>query len=449
MNQGLRTFYIIILTQTLSLMGSRISGLALGIYVFQDTGNATPLALVALFSTIPFLLMNNIAGWMADRYDRRYVMALADSGQAVATLLLLFSFLSGSFELWHLYALTALGALFGAFQGPAFSASVTMLVPDAERDRANTIRQLTGPIAGIFAPALAGLIYAAGGVIAAILVDLLTFSVAMVVILMVRIPRPERSAESLAAEGSLRREMLLGLRYLWQRRPLLLVVIYAALLNFLLNGTGVLLTPYLLGRTGSEAMLGFLLGATNIGPLLGGVLFGWRGVSGPRMHAILWGLLLCGAALALSGLAQHPLTLFASIFLIMLPLPMINSLFMSILQAKVAPDVQGRVFSVMEQSMMLLTPVAFLLAGPLADQVFEPLVQTPTWDLFAPFLGAGVGAGMGLMFVVGGVVLVLITLGAFTLREVREMDTLLPDHAPAPVTSESPAESFAMALGTD
>ena len=88
----LRTFYILILTQTFSLVGSEMTSLAVAIKVFKDTSQATPLALTMFFATLPSLVSASIAGVLADRWDRRYVMMLADTGQAVGTLLLLISF---------------------------------------------------------------------------------------------------------------------------------------------------------------------------------------------------------------------------------------------------------------------------------------------------------------------------------------------------------------------
>ena len=152
----LRTFYTLILTQTFSLIGSRMTGLAVAIKVFNDTDRATPLTIVAFLTAVPQVVSANVAGVLADRWDRRYVMMIADAGQALATFLLMLSFLSGAFELWHLYVLTVIQSIFSVFQGPAFDASVTMLVPDEHRDRANTIRQLTGPASGLIAPSSRG-----------------------------------------------------------------------------------------------------------------------------------------------------------------------------------------------------------------------------------------------------------------------------------------------------
>lgn len=142
---NMRTFYTLILSQAFSMIGSRISGLAISMWVFGQTGDATPLTLVAFFQILPTVLASTLSGLLADRWNRRYVMALADAGQAVGTVLLLISFLSGNFQLWHLYAVSLFQSLFGVFQGPAFQASVTLLVPDDQRDRANAIQQISGP----------------------------------------------------------------------------------------------------------------------------------------------------------------------------------------------------------------------------------------------------------------------------------------------------------------
>jgi len=125
---SLRTFYTLILTQVFSLIGSRMTSLAIGIKVFSDTNQATPLALTAFFSTLPSLISASVAGVFADRWNRRYMMILADIGQAVGTVILLVSFLTGTFELWLLYVVTFIQAFFGTFQSPAFDASITMLV---------------------------------------------------------------------------------------------------------------------------------------------------------------------------------------------------------------------------------------------------------------------------------------------------------------------------------
>lgn len=428
--QHLRTFYTLVLTQTLSLLGSRISGLAIGIWVFQQTGDATPLALVAFFSMMPQIVLSSIAGVLADRWDRRYVMAISDFGQGIGTLILLVLFAAGLLQLWQLYLIAFLQALFGVFQQPAFSASITMLVPDEQRDRANTIQQLTGPTAGILAPMIAGFVFASVGVTGAILIDLVTFLIAVAVVLSIKIPHPRKTEEGAALSGSMWLELSGGFRYLWQRPTVFRMVMCLMLMNFLFGGVAVLFTPYLLARTGSETAYGVIMGLFNAGGLVGGILFSIWGGTRPRMNTILPGAILMGIFFALVGVMQTPVTLAVICFLCFLPNPMVNALFMSIMQAKVPPDLQGRVFAVIGQLAMLIMPIGYLIFAPLADNFFEPLVATSAWASFAPFFGTGAGSGMGLMFFTAGVAATLLSVGMFIYTPFRTIESTWADYVP-------------------
>lgn len=436
MRRNLRTFYTLIITQTFSQIGSRMTSLALGIYVFNETGEVTPLALVALFGFLPQVLMAGFAGALADRWDRRYVMNIADAGQALGTLILLATFLSGSFSLGILYLVTLIQSIFSAFQSPAFQASVTMLIPDDQRDRANALMQLTGPAAGVIAPALAGALYALVGVTGVIGFDLITFVVAVIVVLLIHIPRPAQTEVGRAMKGSLLQESFGGFRYLWRWRTLFWLNLHLALVNFLFAGAGVLFTPYILARTGSEAALGTLLSVTNIGAIAGGVLFGIWGGTRPRIHTILPGIIIGAFFLAVAGASQTVLLLAVALLVMELPMPMVNAAAMSVMQTKVPPDIQGRVFAAMGQMVMVLIPVSYLLVGPLADQVFEPAVGAAGWERVAPLVGDGAGAGMGLIMLIAGGLLVVTTTLVYAIPRVRHMEAELPDYVAEPVETQ-------------
>ncbi len=441
----MRTFYTLILSQAFSLIGSRISGLAISMWVFAQTGNATPLTLVAFFQILPTVLASTLSGLLADRWNRRYVMALADAGQAVGTVLLLISFSSGNFQLWHLYAISLFQSLFGVFQGPAFQASVTLLVPDEQRDRANAIQQISGPAAGIIAPALAGFIYALVGITGAIVIDLLTFLVAVSVVLVVPIPQPEQSDEGRALKTSLWKEALGGLYFLLERRGLFFNFLYISIVNFLVAGAMALSTPYILARTNSQTTLGIILAVFNISAIAGAVVMGAWGGTRPRIHTIMIGVILGGSLLALVGMSQTGLALGITMLCFMFPLPFVNASFMSLMQAKVPADVQGRVFALGDQISMLLLPLAYLLVGPLADNVFEPAVGQPGWEAVAPLVGSGPGAGMGLILFLAGVLTAIISLIVYAVPAIRHLEANLPDYN-VPVAASDGAEISSEAI---
>src|SRR5690348_11431278 len=102
--RGLVVYYTLVVTQTVSQIGSQISDYAVGISVFRATGHATPIALVAFFTAAPAVLLGGVAGALADRFDRRLMMLVATLGYAATSGLLLLSFATGAFQLWHLYA---------------------------------------------------------------------------------------------------------------------------------------------------------------------------------------------------------------------------------------------------------------------------------------------------------------------------------------------------------
>ena len=158
----------------------------------------------------------------------------------------------------------------------------------------------------------------------------------------------------------------------------------------------VLGTPYFLARTGSEMLFGLVFSALNLGAVAGALAMSAWGGTRPRVNTVFPGFIIGGLFFALGGAARDAPWLAASFFVFMFTVPITNAATISIFQAKVAPDLQGRVFAAVGQINGVLAPVAFLIAGPLADQVFEPARRLVAWRAVAWAVGAGPGAGIGL-----------------------------------------------------
>ncbi len=430
--KSIHTFYVLIITQIFSLIGSRMTGIAIGIKVFSDTGDSAPLLIAAFFAELPGMLGSSLTGFIADRLDRRRVIMLGDAGQAVATTLLMLSFLTESFQLWHLYVMMLFMGIFSTLQGPASQAAITMLVPENQRDRANGIREIGFPLAGVIAPAVAGLLYSVVGVVGVMLIDLATFGVAIIVISLIRIPRPQQSAEDREAGGVWWREILGGWRFLWQRPALMGTVTFISFIWFLINGPLATETPYILSITGSEETLGILLSAMSFGAFIGATSVAIMGRARHRIRLIMGGMLLHGAAMIVYGVVRDPLLLGLALIVMMFPLAAIGALFATILQNKTPPDLQGRVFGAYGQMGMLLTPFSFLITAALVDNVLEPAVNQPGWAAFAPLLGSQPGAGIGLLLVIVGGIIIVTTLVVYAIPAVRRLEQDLPDYAVEP-----------------
>lgn len=427
----MRTFYTLTFTQLFSLIGSRMTGVAVGIRVFQETGSAAPLLIAAFFAEAPSMVGGVFSGLLADRMDRRDVIRLGDVGQAAGTLLLIVSFAAGAFEVWHLYLAMLIQGIFSTIQSPATTAAITVLVPDAQRDRANGITEMGFNLAGVVAPVFAGLVYSVVGITGVMAFDLFTFAVAVTVVSRIALPRPAQSAEDQAARGSLRREMLAGWHFLKARRALLGTVIYLSFIFFLINGPLEMALPYLLSITGSEATAGLLMGVMSLGALAGSVTIALVGQVRDRMRAILAGYLLLGVMLIAYGVARHPVLIGPALFLTMFPLPLAGALFTSVMQVKTPPDLQGRVFAVTGQLFTLTTPFSFLITAALVDHILEPAVRRPGWGIVAPLLGRQDGSGMGLLLVVVGAIILITTLAVGAVPHIRRLESGLPDYAAA------------------
>ena len=429
--RSLRTFYILATAQSVSQIGSNMSFLAVGIYVYQQTGQATPLALLSLFIILPRIIAGGVAGVLADRYDRRTLMIIGDTGAALGSLALVISVGSGSFQVWHVYAAALWQALFSTLQRPAFEASVSQLVPDSQRHRANAILQMSGPAALLLSSALTGLLYVAIGVVGIFLIDLMSFLVAVVTTLFLRIPAPPHTNAETKADGSMLSEWRSGINFLWSRRPLFLMIAQVTLFGFFISSVFSLMTPYVLARTGSAPTVGILTAILSIGGVVGAILIGVWGGFKRRIDTIMIAMILVLIATMVFGTNQTPLVMGATLFMAMMGVAGANTMWMTLLQSKVPGDMQGRVFAIFTQLTLVLTPVGYLLIGPLADQVFTPLASAPAWKEGAPGIMFGVGAagGMGGLFTISGGLALIVTSITYSLPSVRHMEATLPTYS--------------------
>lgn len=427
-NSGFRFFLVIWMGQLVSLIGSGLTGFALGVLVYQDTGSVTQFGLISLFTALPGIVFSPVAGALVDRWDRRWAMVLSDAGSALCTLGVAALLWAERLEVWHVYALMGLSSTFSAFQWPAYSAATTLLVPKAQYGRAGGLVQLSQAVAQIAAPTLAGVLMGVIQVRGVILVDFFTCLFAVGTLLMIRVPRPETTDEGRAAQGSLLREAAFGWTYIRARPGLLGLLLLFATTNFTSGIVQVLFTPLVLSFT-TPAVLGTILSVGGLGFLGGSLTMSAWGGPNPRVNGIYAFLLLEGVALFAGGLPPMAAVLAAAAFVYFFGLPIVNGCSQAIWQSKTAPDVQGRVFAVRRMIAWSSMPLAYLVAGPLADHVFGPLLDEggALVGSVGRIIGAGEGRGIGFLFIILGAVILLATAMAFLYPRLRRVETELPD----------------------
>jgi len=444
-------FTLVWVGQVASLLGSGLTAFAITIWAWQETGQATTLALVGLFTFGPSLLLSPVAGALVDRWNRKLVMMLSDLATGLATIVLLLLYLADALQIWHLYLLGAWAGAFGAFQFPAYSAAISTMLPQKQYARASGMLALAESASGIAAPLLAGLLLATIGVAGVFVVDIVTFVLAIAALLAVAIPQPPPSAEGLAARaggtarGGLWRDTLYGFRFILARPALLHLQLLFTASNFIATFGTVVIAPMVLARTGSDQLaLASVYSAMGAGGVAGGLALSLWGGPRRRIHGVLLGMAAYGLLGTLPlGLGQALPWWMAAAFAGAFIIPILNGSNQAIWQAKVPPDVQGRVFAARRFIAQGTAPLAMLAVGPLADRVMEPALQPggALADAFGPLVGVGPGAGMGLMLVVAGAVTGVIGLAGYLRPLVRDVEARLPDHAR--VSAGAPAASDA------
>jgi MFS transporter, DHA3 family, macrolide efflux protein len=431
--KSMRTFFIIWIGQVISMLGSSMTGFALGVWIFDQTGQATPFALVVLSSTIPRILLLPVAGSIADRWNRKALMIIADTASAITTLIIFLLVTTGRIEIWHIYVLAAVGSSFGAFQEPAYSASIVMLVPKKALTRANGLIQLGQALEMVISPILAGILFVAIGVRGVIMIDFVTYFFALFALLIVRIPQPAAVVEHKEGKKSrLWEDIRFGWQYLVARSGLFILLLYFSMVNFLLNFAAVLMAPLILSRH-TAAVFGSIQTVWGLGMLVGSIIMSsWKGPK-HRVPALIGFIALSGLGLAVTGLRPSPIVIAGGMFFAMIFIPLASGLSQTIFQTKVAPEVQGRVFSMRAMISRSMMPLAFLLAGPMADYIFEPMMAVDgrlASTFIATLLETGAGRGVGLMFVLAGLAAIIVSGLIFTNPRVRMLEDELPDAFP-------------------
>ena len=441
---GMRGFTVVWAGQIVSLVGSAMTGFALPIWAYNLTKSATALALAQFFFLTPLIVLSPIAGVLVDRSNRKLMMMLSDLLAGASTLVILLIFLAGHLQIWHIYMAAVINGIGQSFQWPAYSAAISTMLPKEQYGRANGMMSLAESASGIFAPALAATVLAVLGLGGVLLIDVATFVFAIGALLLVRVPQPPATAEGLKGRGSIWREASYGLRYILERPSLLGLQLVFLVGNLLAGLAFAVVAPMILARTDSnESQFAAVQTATAIGGMLGGLAMSAWG--GPRRRVK--GVLLGWAVASLLG--TIPLGLgravpawiagsFAGAFMV----PIIDGSNQAIWQAKVAPDVQGRVFATRRLIAWLTSPLTPLIAGPLADYVLEPAMRSggSLADSLGWLVGTGPGAGMALIFVSCGVLGVIVALGAYLVPAVRNAEDILPDHDAQPASVEPSIE---------
>lgn len=389
---GMGPFFVLWTGQALSLVGTHAVQFALVWWLTIETGSASILATATLFALLPQIVMGPVVGALVDRWNRKVTMLVSDAGVALASALLAYLFLTGAAGVGEVLILMLIRSIGGAFHAPAMTASTSLMVPKRHLSRIQGLNQMLQGGMNIVSAPLGALLLAVMSMPAVIMVDVVTAAFAIVPLFFIRVPEPERGTP---APGSARRsalggEMAAGFRYLRERRGHLALVGMASLINLCLVPAFALLPLLVKDQLeGGAAQLGWLSSVVGGGTLAGGLLLGLWGGFERRILTSLCGI--AGVGLGTLALSAIPSSSFAAagvaLFVVGLMAPIANGPILAVFQATIAPEFQGRVFTLIGSLAAGMTPLGLLLAAPIAD-----LLGVRAWYV----IGGAVCLGMGI-----------------------------------------------------
>jgi len=425
------SFILIWIGQVLSIIGSNLTGFAMSVWVYQQTGSVTKFSIVVLFTTVPGLVITPLVGTLIDRWDRRWLMIAANFWATLATLGVAALFFFDKQRIWHICFLAAAFSTSSAVISPAFTASISLLVPKRHLGRASGMMQFGEAASLIVAPLLGGFLVLTIKIYGVLLIDVITYAIAITTLLVVRIPRPAAHPRDKDRNQSLLQEAAFGWTYLIQRPGLFGLLLFLGATNFTVTMSNLLITPLVLDFA-DASIYGTLISVMGVGLIAGSVLMSIWGGPRRRIYGVFGYGFLLGISQVLEGLRPQAWLIGIGLLIGGFIAPVANACIIPILQTKTLPEIQGRVFATIRMVSWCAIPLAYLIAGPLTDKVFRPLLYEngSLAGSLGKVIGVGPGRGIGLLLIVLGIGTIMTTFRAYLHPRLFNIEVEVPDALP-------------------
>ena len=403
----LRPYLLLWSTQSLSTLGSSMTGYALGLWLYNSTGSALKTALLTVCSYAPYVAVSIFAGALSDKWNKKRTMLVCDLLAALTTVAAFLLIRAELLEPWHLFVINGINGLMNTVQQPASEVASTQLIPEQYYQKTGALRSFSQSMNTILTPVLATMLFAFGGLSAVISVDLITFVTAFTsLLLFIHIPEP-KTAEK--AEDSVISSAKAGLSWLKANPLILELIFFLAGINLIASANGAAVRPMILSRSvGGEAVLGSVNFCIGLATLAGSFIASYTSAPQNRIKAICLSLFFSMSTenfiLAFSG---SPVIWCAGAAMGWLFIPYMGANLDVVLRSTIPAEMQGRVYACRNTLQFFTIPVGGIMGGVLIDRFFEPLMaEQPDGSSLCALFGSekGSGAAMLLAFLgVGGV----------------------------------------------
>lgn len=391
--------------ELVSSIGGGLTSFGLGVYIFQQTGSASGMALVTLLGFLPTLLLSVPSGVLADRYDRRLLMMIGDGCSALGVLYILICMLRGNASLTQICVGVSFSAIFSALLEPSYRATITDLLTKEEFSKANGLVSLAGSARYLISPLIAGFLIAIKGVKLLLVIDICTFFLTILSAAVVRKGLGSKPADQKEPFLQSTRE---GWQVLRGKKGLLPLVAISSAITMFMGILQVLERPLVLSFS-DEQTLGMMETICACGMLVSGVVLGIKGLKKHFVRTLGLALMLSGVFMFGFGLFENVLPLCIFGFLFFASLPFANNCLDYLARTNIPDEAQGRVWGMIGFISQLGYVVAYGVSGAAADALGSAL-------------GIGVGRGAALVILIGGVSLAVTATLIWIPKSIRELE---------------------------
>ncbi len=428
---SMRPFTVLLIGQAISIFGSVLTGFALAVWAYHESGNSAMVyAAISIANGLPIFLLGPIAGAAADRWNRKKIILTSQFAAISMTGVLTLLYYTNVLEVWHIIALVALNSVFTAFVLPTVSATVPLMVPKGYLTRANGSIALAFGIIELVSPLISGTLYKEYGLMSIFAIDLATFSIGIVAIIITFIPQPPKNTE---AGHDLEKETFWesiahGFRYLKETPSMLQMIFFFCIVAGCIRAIGLMVQPMVLGFADAQA-LGLVMTIAGTGVLFGSILLiPFRDLD-HHMPLIFITTIVIAVASFFTPMTQNIHLLAVGGFVLMACFPMLDTNNRTLFQRKIDPALLGRIIGARNFVLGIFQTTSILGCGLMADKFFEPAMKEggSLVPLLGDVFGVGKGRGIAVMISCIGIVLAVIVIMFYTRKPLRNIDTELED----------------------
>lgn len=400
-NNALYNFYVLWSTQSLSQLGSAVTGFALTLWLYDKTGSALSTAALSICSYAPYVLMSILAGAITDRLDKKKTMLVCDTIAALFTVAVFVLYKTDSLEVWHLYLINAFTGLMNTVQQPSSEVVMTMIVPKEHYQKMSGCQSLSRSTISILNPVIAAALYGLAGLDLVIAVDLISFAVAFISLaFFVKIPEiPANKSDNIL---SMAKE---GIGYLKKTPLVFTLILFMSSVNLVASAFDATLPGFVLpNKRGGDTVLGYVSAMAGIAMIIGSLIVQKLPKPKNRVRVVYITMLLSlGTENFLLAFSRSPLVWCIGQFIGWIWVPIMSANLDIILRNTIPLELQGRVYACRNSFQFFTIPIGLFLGGILVDNVCEPFMAKHAGERFLEVLfGSGKGSGAALvMFILG------------------------------------------------